>query len=286
MSDDATCALILGRPCCYPSGEGSPDCRYLEGTTCVLELASGGEMTLADIGDLMGVTRERIRQIERIALVKLVCMAEDGKLEDLRRDLEESDELHAKRSEAWDSTIWSHGETREKKQQVAGNNSLLPWAKEFAPGSVSGFKAALETPAKLRVILWLREERWTMPEILEMSELKEGTLKGVTNEFSVMVKKEKRDGRRRGVYGLKPRFRAVLDALDSRDASKNRPRSGLSRSAEIIRRSILVSSLTASQIRERTGLGKSLIRAVINEHAEHDGRGAHGAWRWRWRNDA
>lgn len=41
------------------------------GETCALDLADRGAVTLDDIGFLLGVTRERVRQIEREALVKL-----------------------------------------------------------------------------------------------------------------------------------------------------------------------------------------------------------------------
>jgi len=39
--------------------------------SCALDLADRGGMTLEEIGDIIGLTRERIRQIERIALPKL-----------------------------------------------------------------------------------------------------------------------------------------------------------------------------------------------------------------------
>ena len=39
--------------------------------TCVLDVADDGGLTLEEIGDLMGVTRERIRQLEAQILGKL-----------------------------------------------------------------------------------------------------------------------------------------------------------------------------------------------------------------------
>lgn len=48
-------------------------CRYHMGrdgpsNACVLDLADRGDMTLEEIGDVLGVTRERVRQIEGKAL--------------------------------------------------------------------------------------------------------------------------------------------------------------------------------------------------------------------------
>lgn len=39
--------------------------------TCSLDIADRGDATLHDVGELLGVTRERVRQIESMALVKL-----------------------------------------------------------------------------------------------------------------------------------------------------------------------------------------------------------------------
>ncbi len=39
--------------------------------TCVLDVAAGGGKTLEEIGEVMGVHRERVRQIESAALVRL-----------------------------------------------------------------------------------------------------------------------------------------------------------------------------------------------------------------------
>ena len=41
------------------------------GETCALDVAERGGMTLEEIGDLLNVTRERARQVEQGALVKL-----------------------------------------------------------------------------------------------------------------------------------------------------------------------------------------------------------------------
>lgn len=48
-------------------------CRYQlnESGTCTLDLADQGGLTLEEVGTLLGVTRERIRQIEHLALRKL-----------------------------------------------------------------------------------------------------------------------------------------------------------------------------------------------------------------------
>lgn len=39
--------------------------------SCVLDVAALGGLTLEEVGDILGVTRERVRQIEHIALRKL-----------------------------------------------------------------------------------------------------------------------------------------------------------------------------------------------------------------------
>lgn len=50
-------------------------CRYrLEESateSCVLDMADKGGMTLEEVGEVMGITRERVRQIEEVALFKL-----------------------------------------------------------------------------------------------------------------------------------------------------------------------------------------------------------------------
>jgi len=52
--------------------------------TCSLRLAGRGAMTLETIGDVMGLTRERIRQVEVKALLKLRRILEE---EGYRRDV-------------------------------------------------------------------------------------------------------------------------------------------------------------------------------------------------------
>ena len=58
------------RPCLWTG------CRYYMGTktgnsVCVLDIADQGGITLEEIAEMFGLTRERIRQIEARALVKL-----------------------------------------------------------------------------------------------------------------------------------------------------------------------------------------------------------------------
>lgn len=56
------------RPCLFER------CRYhLKSPThsCTLDAADEGGMTLEDVGNILGLTRERIRQIEVLALRKL-----------------------------------------------------------------------------------------------------------------------------------------------------------------------------------------------------------------------
>jgi len=43
----------------------------VEGETCSLDVADAGENTLEDVGEHIGVVRERVRQIETIAIAKL-----------------------------------------------------------------------------------------------------------------------------------------------------------------------------------------------------------------------
>lgn len=63
--------------------------------TCALDVADAGQHTLAEIGEVLGITRERVRQIEHIALDKL--RRAGGTAKDLReaargrRDLLEAD---------------------------------------------------------------------------------------------------------------------------------------------------------------------------------------------------
>ena len=49
-----------------------PDVEWYElDVTCALDMADSGETTLGTIGSLMGITRERVRQIETNAIEKL-----------------------------------------------------------------------------------------------------------------------------------------------------------------------------------------------------------------------
>lgn len=65
------------RPCRYTRCRyhlwiDAPSSRIEEmGETCALDVADRGRSSLDEIGQLMGLTRERIRQIEVVALRKL-----------------------------------------------------------------------------------------------------------------------------------------------------------------------------------------------------------------------
>ena len=48
--------------------------------TCSLDVAERGGMTLDEVGQLLGVTRERVRQIELVALTRLRAAARTGRL--------------------------------------------------------------------------------------------------------------------------------------------------------------------------------------------------------------
>jgi hypothetical protein len=45
--------------------------------TCALDVADRGGITLEEVGGIMNLTRERIRQVETRGLLKLRCVAED-----------------------------------------------------------------------------------------------------------------------------------------------------------------------------------------------------------------
>ena len=45
--------------------------------TCALDVAERGGITLEEVGEIMNLTRERIRQVEVRGLVKLKMSAED-----------------------------------------------------------------------------------------------------------------------------------------------------------------------------------------------------------------
>ncbi len=45
--------------------------------TCALDVADRGGITLEEVGTIMNLTRERIRQVETRGLLKLRAMAED-----------------------------------------------------------------------------------------------------------------------------------------------------------------------------------------------------------------
>lgn len=74
------------RPCRWK------DCYYYlkhEKASCVLDIADEGGITLEEVSEVMGVTRERIRQIETLALKKL---ARKGIIWTLHQDIQEDPE--------------------------------------------------------------------------------------------------------------------------------------------------------------------------------------------------
>ena len=56
---------------CLPSFEGTPEERLRSACIWVAENSPGRQLTLDEIGIVMGVTRERVRQIEAQALRQL-----------------------------------------------------------------------------------------------------------------------------------------------------------------------------------------------------------------------
>lgn len=60
--------------------------------TCVLDVASRGELTLEQVGVIMNITRERVRQIERDALQKLkkYCKRNHIELKDMVQEIKEA----------------------------------------------------------------------------------------------------------------------------------------------------------------------------------------------------
>lgn len=55
------------------AGRGEPEIieRILRDPSCALDLAKSGPLTLQEVGDLLGVSRERVRQIEAGAIERL-----------------------------------------------------------------------------------------------------------------------------------------------------------------------------------------------------------------------
>ena len=64
--------------------------------TCALDVADRGGITLEDVGILLNLTRERIRQVERSGIVKLRTMLgdeEEALFGDEEDDGEDDDEI-------------------------------------------------------------------------------------------------------------------------------------------------------------------------------------------------
>jgi hypothetical protein len=99
--------------------EDIEDCRYRSDAIecCDLDLANRGALTLEEVGNRLGVTRERIRQIERSALLKLRdrCAEHPDVWRELMAAIEEREASEAA-SEA--ASIWSHGEPPESRPPV------------------------------------------------------------------------------------------------------------------------------------------------------------------------
>jgi hypothetical protein len=70
-----------------PKGNVRIDERWEAGTmpeTCALDVAERGEHTLEEIGNIVGFTRERVRQVQEIALRKAFPVADPVALEGSR----------------------------------------------------------------------------------------------------------------------------------------------------------------------------------------------------------
>jgi hypothetical protein len=60
-----------------------PDVEVWEMTeTCALDVADRGGITLEEVGEIMNLTRERVRQVETAGLAKLAAIRDIGKLKD------------------------------------------------------------------------------------------------------------------------------------------------------------------------------------------------------------
>jgi len=63
------------RPCpyvrCYYHLWSFTRAKPLPHESCILDVADHGGATLEEVGKLMGITRERVRQIEYLALIRL-----------------------------------------------------------------------------------------------------------------------------------------------------------------------------------------------------------------------
>ncbi|MBC7174312.1 MAG: DNA-binding protein [Polyangiaceae bacterium] len=60
-----------------------PDVEVWEMTeTCALDVADRGGITLEEVGDIMNLTRERVRQVETAGLAKLEALADIERLKD------------------------------------------------------------------------------------------------------------------------------------------------------------------------------------------------------------
>jgi hypothetical protein len=60
-----------------------PDLEVWEMTdTCALDIADRGGITLEEVGEIMNLTRERVRQVETQGLSKLECLTEVDQLRD------------------------------------------------------------------------------------------------------------------------------------------------------------------------------------------------------------
>jgi len=51
--------------------------------TCALDVAERGGLTLEEVGEILNLTRERIRQVEATGLQKLLAISDDEELKDL-----------------------------------------------------------------------------------------------------------------------------------------------------------------------------------------------------------
>lgn len=62
--------------------------------TCVLDIADKGGLTLEETGDVLNLTRERIRQLELVAIAKLKTMSAMNAMEDFADDDSHTERLN------------------------------------------------------------------------------------------------------------------------------------------------------------------------------------------------
>ena len=120
---------------------------YLLPETCALDIADKGGCILEDVGELLGISRERIRQIEVHAVNALQEVTPYNRIHDILETLEEQQKGHLPQDIADDYYGTSKGKISNYKTIIPPSSSALPH-KHYTDTEAKRFEKIYSQPKK------------------------------------------------------------------------------------------------------------------------------------------